>query len=241
LVLATGSAAAASMENDPDSTPVAVFNAFADAVDARDLDRAEALLADSVTIADERGEYVGNEGRDWLVRNFNDGIHLRLVRVSRIDTDERGTPGYTTWWMSFTVALSWDLERKLGVAPHTREASAIVQGSFVHSLRIEPLGWLAEPLTAAHGSSTASPGEPRSPPPWSLLVMAGSVAVLGVVARRLRVHTEPRLSGESAQAGIMLHALREATVRSRAARLASPAWKCDEVGYDAVADQVDPL
>ena len=177
LVLAATSAAAAPIDDDPEPSPVAVVNAFTEALNARALDRAEALLSDNATVADERGEYVGDAAREWLVRTSNDGMHLRLVNVSRIDTDERGTPGHTTWWLIFTVAVSSDADRNLGYTPYTGEASAILGGSLIHSFRLQPLSPPFQPLIDAPVPPTERPGEFAGwPSPWPPVVIVTAVS-----------------------------------------------------------------
>jgi hypothetical protein len=176
-------------------------------------------LSDNATVADERGEYVGDAAREWLVRTSNDGMHLRLVNVSRIDTDERGTPGHTTWWLIFTVAVSWDADRNLGYTPYRGEASAILGGSLIHSFRLQPLSPPFQPLIDAPVPPTERPGEFAGwPSPWPPVIVTAGVALFGVfvLIYRRRVHTRQRVVTSTQMR--MLYALHQATLHRRADR-----------------------
>jgi hypothetical protein len=215
LVLATNSAAAAPIDDDPDPSPVAVLDAFVDAFNTRALDRAQALPSNNAIIADERGEYAGGGARQWLVRASNDGIRIRLLGVPRIDTDERGSPGHSAWWLSFTVALSWRMERDLGFAPHVSEASAILGGSVIHSFRLQRLGGVSEP-SIMHVPPTEPPGESGLPSLLLVAIVTAGVAVVGAFVYRRRGRTRPRIVASSQLR--LLYPLHQATLHRREAR-----------------------
>jgi hypothetical protein len=228
LVFATTSLATSPIYADPEPRPVNVLDAFVDALNTRALDRAQALLADDATISDERGEYVGNAAREWLMQTARDGIHVRLLSMSRLDTNERST-GDATSWFSFAVTLQSELDRNLGFAPHTLVGSAILDGSTIHSFRLQRPGSPSASEIDTRVPPTESPGEggSLSAPPsqwtgsWTLgiILSAGAVA-LGVVTHRRRVRGRTRAISSS-HVG-MLPALHQATLRRRAAGPRSP-------------------
>jgi hypothetical protein len=213
LILTATRAAAAPVEAHPEPTPLVVVNTFLDALNARAIGRASALLADDAIIVDERGEYVGEAARDWVEQGAKNGIHLRLASLSGLEADERSTPDRTRWMLTANLAFSWDIDRTFGFAPQTRAASAIVEGTTIHSFRLQALRLASAAVLEAPVSSPERPAEPGSASAWLFVIVISGLAVLGVLARLLR--DEPRAI-TSAQPG-MLKALHQATLRRRAA------------------------
>ncbi len=220
LLATTSTAVAAPIDDDPEASAVAVLSAFVDAFNARALDRAQALLAKNAILADDHREYVGAGAHEWLVRASNDGLRMHLLRLSRIDTDERGAPGHEAWWLSFTMELSWRIERDLGFAPHVTEASAILGGSVIHSLRVQAPRTTSEPPTNADVGRSEPPGEPVSPSPWQLGIMTTGVALLSVLGYRRRVRPRPCVAPASQRH--LLNALHQAMLRRRVGRHNAP-------------------